>query len=162
MTRLVKNLKAICKWKLMNESREVLATWFQNKEWRRKKREIHSPLWWAMRWRCSLAACLCAAAIGHPERLLCELLLLFTCPLPLHPGVGHFRIVSCIARTKNNSILLTPVLFSSARIHAKSLLTLRRYFVLPRAPRQTEINNKYILFTPLIVAGILDSYINQC
>lgn len=55
---------------------------------------------WRLVWYfCSLAACLLAAATGHPERLLCVFRLELTCPRPLHPGVGHFRIVSCIART---------------------------------------------------------------
>lgn len=49
---------------------------------------------------CSLAACLLAAAIGQPDRLLCVLRLELTCPRPLQPGVGHFKIVSCIARTR--------------------------------------------------------------
>lgn len=32
--------------------------------------------------------------------LLCVLRLLLTCPLPVHPGVGHFKTFSCMARTK--------------------------------------------------------------
>jgi len=45
--------------------------------------------------------CRLAAATGHPDKLRWEFLLLLTCPLPLQPGVGHFKIVSCIARTVN-------------------------------------------------------------
>lgn len=52
--------------------------------------------------RASRAACLFAAAMGHPERLLCVFLLELTWPRPLQPGVGHFKIVSCIARTREN------------------------------------------------------------
>lgn len=40
-----------------------------------------------------------AAAVGHPDRLLCVFRLELTWPRPLQPGVGHFNIVSCIART---------------------------------------------------------------
>ena len=46
-----------------------------------------------------------AAAIGSLQRrrssayLLCEFLLLFTCPRPVQPGVGHLRTFSCMART---------------------------------------------------------------
>lgn len=39
---------------------------------------------------------------GAQERfayLLCEFLLLFTCPRPVQPGVGHLRTFSCMART---------------------------------------------------------------
>lgn len=34
------------------------------------------------------------ATIGHPDTLRCELRLLFTWPLPWHPGVGHLSITS--------------------------------------------------------------------
>lgn len=47
----------------------------------------------------SRAACLLAAAIGHPDKLLWVFRFELTCPRPLQPGVGHFKIVSCIART---------------------------------------------------------------
>lgn len=50
----------------------------------------------ALLWR---RACFVAAAIGHPLRLRCVLRLVLTWPRPLHPGVGHFRMVSCIAKT---------------------------------------------------------------
>lgn len=39
---------------------------------------------------------------GHGRgraHLLCEFLLLFTCPRPVQPGVGHLRTFSCMART---------------------------------------------------------------
>lgn len=49
-------------------------------------------------------ACLLAAAIGQPDRLLCVFRFELTCPRPLHPGVGHFRIVSCKARTGQDNI----------------------------------------------------------
>lgn len=49
-------------------------------------------------------ACLFAAAIGQPERLLCVFRFELTCPRPLHPGVGHFRIVSCKAKTGQDNI----------------------------------------------------------
>lgn len=48
---------------------------------------------------CDLAAALRAAAAGQPERERCVLRLELTWPRPLHPGVGHFKIVSCNANT---------------------------------------------------------------
>lgn len=36
---------------------------------------------------------------GHWAYLRCEFLLLFTCPRPVQPGVGHLRTFSCMART---------------------------------------------------------------
>ena len=56
---------------------------------------------WAL-CRASRAACLLAAAMGHPDRLLCVFRFELTWPRPLQPGVGHFKIVSCIARTVGN------------------------------------------------------------
>lgn len=49
--------------------------------------------------RCDLAAALRAAAVGQPDRERCVLRLELTWPRPLHPGVGHFNIVSCNANT---------------------------------------------------------------
>lgn len=50
--------------------------------------------------RCRLRLlCRTAAANGHPDRLLCDVLPLLTCPRPVQPGVGHLTIVSCIAKT---------------------------------------------------------------
>lgn len=49
--------------------------------------------------RLCLMACLEAAATGQPDRLRCVVRLELTWPRPLQPGVGHFRMVSCIAKT---------------------------------------------------------------
>ena len=38
---------------------------------------------------------------SHSYYLLCVLRLLFTCPRPVHPGVGHLSTFSCMARTKH-------------------------------------------------------------
>lgn len=46
-----------------------------------------------------LAAAFLAAAVGQPESERCVLRLELTWPRPLHPGVGHFKIVSCNAKT---------------------------------------------------------------
>jgi len=54
-------------------------------------------------------ACLFAAAIGQPDRLLCVFRFELTCPRPLHPGVGHFRIVSCKAKTGQDNIIYTHI-----------------------------------------------------
>lgn len=51
----------------------------------------------------SLAACFWAAATGQPDSDLWVFLLEETWPRPLQPGVGHLRIVSCIARTGNQT-----------------------------------------------------------
>jgi len=56
-------------------------------------------------------ACLFAAAIGQPDRLLCVFRFELTCPRPLHPGVGHFRIVSCKAKTGQDNIYTHIYLF---------------------------------------------------
>lgn len=53
----------------------------------------------------SFAAALFAAAVGQPERLRCVFLLELMWPLPLHPRVGHFNIVSLSASTAINLIL---------------------------------------------------------
>ena len=48
---------------------------------------------------CERAAAFLAAAVGQPDKDLCVLRLELTWPRPLHPGVGHFKIVSCNAKT---------------------------------------------------------------
>lgn len=63
--------------------------------------EVLSLVWMLFWYLCSRAACLLAAATGQPERLRCEFRFELTWPLPLHPGVGHFRMVSCMARTRS-------------------------------------------------------------
>lgn len=65
---------------------------------RTTRRVRHTALPWAF-CRASRAACLLAAAMGHPDKLLCVFRLELTWPRPLQPGVGHFNMVSCIART---------------------------------------------------------------
>lgn len=47
----------------------------------------------------SRVACLEAAASGQPDKLRWVFLLVETWPRPLQPGVGHLRMVSCMART---------------------------------------------------------------
>lgn len=54
----------------------------------------------------SLAAALFAAAVGQPDKLRCVFLLELMCPLPLHPSVGHFNIVSLRASTVANKLQL--------------------------------------------------------
>lgn len=45
--------------------------------------------------------CLSMAAMGHPDKLRWVVRLLLTCPLPMHPGVGHLKTVSwCKAKTE--------------------------------------------------------------
>ena len=70
--------------------------------------------WWWWWWWCSLCsrdACLLAAAMGQPDKLRCVLRLVLTWPRPLQPGVGHFRIVSCIARTTGHGQQNHPIRF---------------------------------------------------
>lgn len=64
--------------------------------------------WWSL---CSRDACLLAAAIGQPDKLRWVLRLVLTWPRPLQPGVGHFRIVSCIARTNGHGQQNHPISF---------------------------------------------------
>jgi hypothetical protein len=64
--------------------------------------------WWSL---CSREACLLAAAIGQPDKLRWVLRLVLTWPRPLQPGVGHFRIVSCIARTNGHGQQNHPISF---------------------------------------------------
>ena len=47
-----------------------------------------------------------AAASGQPDRLRCDVRPLLTWPLPVQPGVGHLTIVSCIASTAFQSLIL--------------------------------------------------------
>ena len=47
----------------------------------------------------SRVASLEAAASGQPDKLRWVFLLVETWPRPLQPGVGHLRMVSCMART---------------------------------------------------------------
>lgn len=69
--------------------------------WSEFQARLRVALPWAL-CRASRAACLLAAAMGHPDRLLCVFRFELTWPRPLQPGVGHFKIVSCIARTAEN------------------------------------------------------------
>ena len=50
-----------------------------------------------------LSRCRFLAAKGHPEsdRWLCRFPL--TWPLPVHPGVGHLTVFSCIAKTESST-----------------------------------------------------------
>lgn len=72
-----------------------------------------NPFWYLA----SLAAALDAAACGQPDKLRCVFRFELTWPLPLQFGVGHFKMVSCIAKTFsdcfNNN--LDFLIFSSSK-----------------------------------------------
>lgn len=103
--------------------------------------------WWSL---CSRDACLLAAAMGQPDKLRCVLRLVLTWPRPLQPGVGHFRIVSCIARTKGHGQQNHPIRFdlsiNNLYIDTKtcmSVIPLYRYYSL-LAPTYLEQSTKFI------------------
>lgn len=68
-----------------------------------KKGRKHLAVPCATRPHARLSACagasVCGQDAGRGAYLLCEFRLLFTCPRPVQPGVGHLRTFSCMART---------------------------------------------------------------
>ena len=58
---------------------------------------------------------------SHSYYLLCVLRLLFTCPRPVHPGVGHLSTFSCMARTKHKIAQKRKERFTTSTSHAKIL-----------------------------------------
>lgn len=60
---------------------------------------------------------------SHLYYLLCVLRLLFTCPRPVHPGVGHLSTFSCMARTKHKIAQKRKEQFTTSTSHAKKLIS---------------------------------------